>query len=209
MQFDSLVIDPFAFTGPGTITGEHRHLTDIAATKLKAVDDADNNIEYKENLIQVSKGLTVLGPLVAPNIGNNGVYPADPAFQSINVTGQSNCHGGINTARIFQSDAPVSMELDAGSLRMKAHGNSLLAIAPDKTTFHNKLDFSNLTEADIIDWPGAAIGIEATNDGIKVVHPDDDSKIGTIEAGHCDFTSVSVGGIMETHAFLADRDVAV
>ena len=93
MQFDSQVFDEFAFEGEGTITGEHVHLADIAATIIKSTDDEENKIEYKENLIEVSKGLTVLGPLVAPNWTHGTTqYPADPAFNSVNCTGKINAN---------------------------------------------------------------------------------------------------------------------
>ena len=52
MQFDSQVLDQFAFEGDATITGEHQHLADVALTKLKSLDDEENNIEYKQKKIR-------------------------------------------------------------------------------------------------------------------------------------------------------------
>ena len=42
---------------------------------------------------------------------------------------------------------------------------------------------------------------------MKVTKPDDDSHVGTLEAGHSDLSSVTVGGMLITHDLFADGAV--
>lgn len=105
MQFDSQVFDQFAFEGDATITGEHIHEADIAADIIKSTFDEDNRLEYKENLIEVSKGLTVLGPLSAPNWTHEmQQYPVDPAFNTIVVAGKSTTDEIENSGEIVTTN---------------------------------------------------------------------------------------------------------
>jgi len=83
----------------GTITGQYDFAADVnmtgsTAVKLaqntaKLVDssDAGNNVRFTVDYVEVSKGLNVVGPLVAPNLANQAVYPVDIVCDSIVCSG--------------------------------------------------------------------------------------------------------------------------
>ena len=78
------------FTEDATITGIHIHTRNIElgprATLAKEGSTA-NNLKFVASGVECSKGLTVIGPLVAPNWSNNSQYPATPVFTAMTVMG--------------------------------------------------------------------------------------------------------------------------
>ena len=152
MQLGATPIDQFAFEGPGTITGEHVHLADVAATTIKDTNAEDNTIKFMTDHIEIAKGLTVLGPLNAPNIHPNGDhYPTDAAFETIHVTGVSQCGGGVvtntvhatsvDTSTIKDTGCPVRMELETGGINFRdTNSNPLITIQEDSVAFSDLLD---------------------------------------------------------------------
>ena len=93
MQFESHPpVDPYVFEDGGTISGPMRFSSKVSVTRERPIadaSDADNYLKFKADKVEVGKGLTVLGPLVAPNWSNNAQYPVNPTFESVTVNGNA------------------------------------------------------------------------------------------------------------------------
>jgi hypothetical protein len=95
-------VNPFLYRQGGDIDGDFRMSADIIMTPGTKVQlpggaeltssDLTNTLKFGENDIEISKGLTVLGPLVAPNLANQALYPADIASNTITNTGLIQTH---------------------------------------------------------------------------------------------------------------------
>jgi len=108
-------VNPFLFQQGGNISGEFRMGGDIIMTPGTKVQlpagaeltasDVTNTLKFNENEIEISKGLTVLGPLTAPNLANQAVYPTDIVCNSIN-----------NAGHIQTVGLSASLEVDADTV---------------------------------------------------------------------------------------------
>ena len=109
MQFGGSSTDPFLFETGGTISGDYE-FSGTAGIKLQQTtgkisdaSDADNHLSFKTNVVEVNKGLTVVGALIAPNLANQAVYPTAIVCNTITNAGAIQTHGLTST---FEIDAP-------------------------------------------------------------------------------------------------------
>ena len=92
MQFGEVTVDPDAWTGSGTVVGTHTHTAPIVFAdggKITNEIDQESTLEVQTTEVVISKGLRVIGQLVAPGFpppGGDMSLPTDPTFNSVVCT---------------------------------------------------------------------------------------------------------------------------
>ena len=92
MQFGTVTVDPDAWTGTGTVVGTHTHTAPIVFAdggKITNEIDQESTLEVQTTEVVISKGLRVIGQLVAPGFpppGGDMSLPTDPTFNSVVCT---------------------------------------------------------------------------------------------------------------------------
>ena len=146
MQFGGTTTDPFLFEAGGTISGDYE-FSESAGIKLEQTDgkisdasDADNHLSFKPNMAEFNKGLTVVGPLIAPNWSNNAQYPANPAFTTVLVNQNADVQGALHVNQNAAFDATVSANVLESDTHVKAtsvkDANDYTYIQSDPTEVH-------------------------------------------------------------------------
>ena len=92
MQFGTVTVDPDAWTGTGVVVGTHTHTAPIVFAdggKITNEIDQESTLEVQTTEVVISKGLRVIGQLVAPGFpppGGDMSLPTDPTFNSVVCT---------------------------------------------------------------------------------------------------------------------------
>jgi len=110
MNFDSVITNPDAWKGSGTVSGVHTHTAPIMLTKLASTEDPTSTLDVLHDKVVIEKDLLVKGNLTAPGFtpGHAGDYPANPTFGQIQVT-HSIENLGVTTTNGLVSIGPATV----------------------------------------------------------------------------------------------------
>ena len=110
MNFDSVVSNPNAWKGSGTVSGVHTHTAPIVVTTLVSNDNSESTLEVLNDTVVIEKDLLVKGTLTAPGFtpGHGSDYPANPTFGQVQIT-HSIENLGVTTTNGLVSMGPATV----------------------------------------------------------------------------------------------------
>ena len=136
MQFGAVSVDPDAWTGTGTVVGTHTHTAPIVLAsggKITNGVDQESSLEVQTTEVVVSKGLRVMGQLIAPGFpppGGDMSLPTDPTFNSVVCTDTLRIIGETTLEDDVKCDKDLTVQavVTAGKLESTGEINAVTSV---------------------------------------------------------------------------------